>query len=411
MPFRGSKPDKKEKKTVEVMVPAWFRRTVKVFLAVLLSLIILVVIFARVIPEQAVLRIPENSIARILVPVQSIFSGLVDSVVIYLRSLKTRANLEIEYNRICAENNDLRYQTMLIDELENRLNIYAKLDNEMSVNESMRYIKATIIGKDEGNYTSTFSINKGKRDGIEDMMAVTFGGALVGYTIETKDTSARVKTIIDTDASVPALIQTTRDEGNIRGTLGIDGTQMCRMYHTDEYIPRTGDKVVTSGKTLPFPKGIPIGSIIESTRGMESNKQYIVVKPFVDFSHLEYVLVIRYQPLPDMEEYVPDNLTGIDYYPLDTPRPMPTIQVNTSSIHAGVTPTPDALVTALPVNTTAPAPTPTPKQNVTTRPPQPEFTYNDPNVITVPTFEPVVTKTPQPTKTISVDDLTVEDDN
>ena len=70
-------------------------------------------------------------------------------------------------------------------------------------------------------------------------------------------------------------------------------------YLPDETLPRPGDLVVTSGIGMPFPKGIPIGTVVESTRGMDANKQYIVVNPTADFQHLERVIVLLYQPEPE----------------------------------------------------------------------------------------------------------------
>ena len=54
--------------------------------------------------------------------------------------------------------------------------------------------------------------------------------------------------------------------------------------------------VVTSGIGLQLPKGIPIGTVRESTRGLEDNKQFIVIEPIADFDHIEYVIVYRYRP-------------------------------------------------------------------------------------------------------------------
>ena len=132
-------------------------------------------------------------------------------------------------------------------------------------------------------------------------MAVTMDGAMVGYTYNVTPTKSTVRTIIDSEASIAALIQSSRDQGTVRGTLGVDGTPLCRMYYLPEdNLPRPGDVVVTSGvgdlnDGRSFPKGIPIGTVRESTRGMESNKQFVVVEPQADFQHIEYVIVLRYQ--------------------------------------------------------------------------------------------------------------------
>ena len=103
-------------------------------------------------------------------------------------------------------------------------------------------------------------------------MAVTMDGAMVGYTYNVTPTKSTVRTIIDSEASIAALIQSSRDQGTVRGTLGVDGTPLCRMYYLPEdNLPRPGDVVVTSGvgdlnDGRSFPKGIPIGTVRESTR-------------------------------------------------------------------------------------------------------------------------------------------------
>ena len=171
-------------------------------------------------------------------------------------------------------------------------------------------------------------------------MAVTISGALVGYTETVKDTESTVRTIIDSEASIAGLIQSSRDQGTVRGTLGIDGQAMCRMYYLpDDHLPRPGDVVVTSGVGMSFPKGIPIGTVRESTRGMESNKQYIVVEPRVDFEHLEYVIVLRYQPTAEAVQGRSSTSSYSEYVPLATARPMPTLRIG-STTRFGETPAP-----------------------------------------------------------------------
>lgn len=246
---------------------------------------------------------------------QSLFSSFTESIGSYFRTLKLRANIETEYNNLRAENERLVYEAMLAEELQQKLSTYENMFDEISANESMNPITATVIGRADGNYFSTFTINRGTRDGVEDYMAVTISGALIGYTENTNETSAQVRTIIDGEASIAGLIQSSRDQGTVRGTLSIDGTPMCRMYYLPEdHLPRPGDTVVTSGVGMSFPKGIPIGTVRESTRGMEANKQYIVVEPMADFEHIEYVIVLRYKPTAEAVQGR-ENTTDIEFVP------------------------------------------------------------------------------------------------
>jgi len=284
---------------------------------------------------------PENAVSSAVTPVQTGFSGIVDWVVDYLYQLKLRSRIELEYNNIKQENEQLIYDAMLVEELQHKLSVYENLYDEISANESMNPLVATVIGRDSGNYFSVFTINKGSNDGVQDYMAVTMDGALVGYTYNVSPTKSTVRTIIDSEASIAGLISSSRDQGTIRGTLGVDGTALCRMYYLPEdNLPRPGDLVVTSGVGMSFPKGIPIGTVKESTRGMESNKQFVVVSPQADFQHIEYVIVLRYQPdALDVEERSSSN-DSVSITPLDTAAPVPTIQIGSDFYQLAPTPEP-----------------------------------------------------------------------
>ena len=338
---------------------------------------------------------------------QTGFSTVVDSVISYIRTIKYRSALEDEYIRVREDNERLAYQAMLADELEKKLSAYENLFDEISVNESMNPLPATVIGRDSENYFSVFTINKGSNDGIKDFMAVTMNGALVGYTYDVSPVSSSVRAIIDSEASIAGLISSSRDQGTIRGTLGIDGTPMCRMYYLPaEHLPRPGDIVVTSGVGMSFPKGIPIGTVRESTRGMESNKQFVVIEPHADFEHVEYVVVLRYQPTALGVEQR-GNTTDLPLTPLVSDKPIPTVQIGSETFYLSPTPTPGPSTTPL-----APDASVDPTLVITPPPPIVEEGYsyvsplNTPDILYGFTLAP----TPSPTPTPPPLDLSVEED-
>ena len=309
----------------------------------------------KLITGNEMLAIPENGVAAVVTPLQSGFASVVNWISDYFYTLKLRSRLELEYNNLRQENEQLTYQSMLAEELQHKLSVYENLFDEVSDNEQLNPLVATVIGRESGNYFSVFTINKGARDGIQDYMAVTMNGALVGYTYNTKTTSASVRTIIDSEASIAGLISTSRDQGTVRGTLGIDGQPMCRMYYLpEENLPRPGDQVVTSGVGMSFPKGIPIGTVRESTRGMESNKQYIVVEPSADFQHIEYVIVLRYQPEAEAVEDRSSSTDSLTLVPLETILPVPTVLIGSDTYQLAPSPTPSPEPTLAPDETPAP---------------------------------------------------------
>lgn len=305
--------------------------------------LLLLVMMILTIYEQSsgTLFSPESSLSRLITPVQSLVSRVTQSVSGYLYRVKLRSNIEYEYNQLKAQNDELVLRSLLYEELEEENTQLRALLGEYDARAEMNPVLARVIASESGNYFSTFTINKGKNDGVDTQMAVITSEGLIGYTYEVFDTTAKVITVIDDQASLAALIESSRDQGAVKGTLGSTGEPLCRMYYLSaDSVPRPGDRVITSGVGVSFPKGLLIGYVRESTRAIEDNKHYIVVEPAADFEHIENVLVLRYYA--EVEE-MPDNYnnTEIIIAPVATARPQAVIEEDKLNASTPV-PLPDA---------------------------------------------------------------------
>ena len=305
--------------------------------------LLLLVMMILTIYEQSsgTLFSPESSLSRLITPVQSLVSRVTQSVSGYLYRVKLRSNIEYEYNQLKAQNDELVLRSLLYEELEEENTQLRTLLGEYDARAEMNPVLARVIASESGNYFSTFTINKGKNDGVDTQMAVITSEGLIGYTYEVFDTTAKVITVIDDQASLAALIESSRDQGAVKGTLGSTGEPLCRMYYLSaDSVPRPGDRVITSGVGVSFPKGLLIGYVRESTRAIEDNKHYIVVEPAADFEHIENVLVLRYYA--EVEE-MPDNYdnTEIIIAPVATARPQAVIEEERLNASTPV-PLPDA---------------------------------------------------------------------
>lgn len=305
--------------------------------------LLLLVLMILTIYEQSTgtLISPESALARALAPVQSLVSRVTQGISGYLYRVKLRSNIEYEYNQLKAQNDELVLRSLLYEELEEENTRLRALLGEYESRVEMNPVLARVIASESGNYFSTFTINKGKKDGVDTQMAVITSDGLIGYTYEVFDTTAKVITVIDDQASLAALIESSRDQGAVKGTLGSTGEPLCRMYYLSaDSVPRPGDRVITSGVGVSFPKGLLIGYVRESTRAIEDNKHYIVVEPAADFEHIEDVLVLRYYA--EVEE-MPDNYdnTEIIIAPVATARPQAVIEEERLNASTPV-PLPDA---------------------------------------------------------------------
>ena len=283
----------------------------------------------------------KSTLSRFITPLQSFVSQATQGISDYLYRVKLRSNIEYEYNQLKAQNDELVLRSLLYEELEEENAQLRALLGEYDERAEMNPVLARVIASESGNYFSTFTINKGKKDGVDTQMAVITSAGLIGYTYEVFESISKVITVIDDQASLAALIESSRDQGAVKGTLGSTGEPLCRMYYLSaDSVPRPGDRVITSGVGVSFPKGLLIGYVRESTRAIEDNKHYIVVEPAADFEHIENVLVLRYYA--EVEE-MPDNYdnTEVIIAPIATARPQAVIEEERLNASTPV-PLPDA---------------------------------------------------------------------
>ena len=134
----------------------------------------------------------------------------------------------------------------------------------------------------------TLTIDKGSRDGLRADMAVIVPAGVVGRIVVPTSRAAKVQLLIDRNAAVGAIIERSRAQGVVVG--GGDG-RLRMEYVSEVFDVVAGDLIVTSGIDGIYPKGYAIGRV-ESVEKSGSAYKRVIVKPAVDFSALENVLVV-----------------------------------------------------------------------------------------------------------------------
>lgn len=155
---------------------------------------------------------------------------------------------------------------------------------------------AEIIGAGATPDFRTVTIDKGTRDGLRSDMAVIATAGVVGRVVIPSLGAAKVQLLIDRNAAAGALIERSRAQGVVVGR-GDDRLQMEYVSEVSDVI--VGDVVVTSGIDGIFPKGFVIGRVESIDKSGTAYKR-ITVKPAVDFSGLEEVLIVL-TPTPARE--------------------------------------------------------------------------------------------------------------
>ncbi len=149
-------------------------------------------------------------------------------------------------------------------------------------------VVARVIGRDPTFVRQTVTIDRGTAHGVHVNSAVITPEGVAGRVIEAAHYSAIVQLISDPASAVGVIVDSTRAQGILQGW--DDG--LVRLEHVDDSaVLEVGDELVTSGHDQIYPKGLPVGRIVEAGRPDDLLKT-ATVRPSADLARLEEVLVL-----------------------------------------------------------------------------------------------------------------------
>ena len=195
--------------------------------------------------------------------------------------------LKEKVNELTIENSELVQDTYELGRLRDMYQLDAKYPGYTKV-------AARVIGKDAGNWFSTFMIDKGTDDGINIDCNVIADGGLVGIETRVGKDWASVRSIIDDSSNVSAMTLSTSDTCIVKGDLELmsDGhIQLMQLLDEADKI-QVGEEIVTSNISVKYLEGIPIGYVSELSYDANKLTKSGTITPIADFQHLQEVLVI-----------------------------------------------------------------------------------------------------------------------
>jgi len=254
--------------------------------------------------ESGILAPVERALRYVLDPLQRVFSrvtvgiGGLFQTVGEVRELRARTEeLQAQVDALTVENVRLREYEAEVQQLRALLNfvseypISASLGAEVISREACgTFPCGDVVGVEPNPYLRYVTINVGSLQGVETGMPVVSGGAgLIGRVAQVGPRTVEVQLLTDTDSAVAALLQTSRVTGLVVGQP--DGTLRMEYIPQEQHID-VGDIVLTSGLGGVMPKGLVIGQVTEVLQMDYALFQSAVVRPAIDLSRLELVLVI-----------------------------------------------------------------------------------------------------------------------
>lgn len=191
------------------------------------------------------------------------------------------SDLKAENERLVARNAELEEAEQTAHRLESLLGLQSLYNLQSTA--------ARIISGSTDSWSSTVTIDKGSSAGLAVGMPVTDSNGAIGQIVKCGSMSSTVRLITDENSAVSAMIQSSRAQGVLRGS--VDGTLHLTLVRTDQMV-EVGDTVVTSGLGGVFPKGLPVGKVLSVERTSGSLYYEIEVEPLSSTEGFEEVLVI-----------------------------------------------------------------------------------------------------------------------
>ncbi len=213
-------------------------------------------------------------------------------------SLRQR-NLEQE-----AEISQLQTEIIQLQQQINETKVlYALLDFARE-NPENQYIACSVIGRDPSPFLRYIIINHGSDEGIRRGMPVVTQNGLVGTIDAVTAGAARVLLINDPGSVVNVILETTKTEVTMAGSVTGD---IDISFIPQDLQVAPGEVVLTSGLGGKYPGNIMIGQITSVQQENNALFQNATVQPVVDFTNLSVVLVItNFRPL-DITPLIPTS--------------------------------------------------------------------------------------------------------
>ena len=123
---------------------------------------------------------------------------------------------------------------------------------------------ANVVMRDPANWWRTVQIDLGSRDGMQTNLPVLTADGLIGRVASVSFVSSLVVLIGDPNCRVSALVDNaTHDMGVLTDAGPLDTSLIQLSYLASSANLKPGQSVFTSGLGGIFPKGLPIGKVVD----------------------------------------------------------------------------------------------------------------------------------------------------
>lgn len=241
----------------------------------------------------------DRVVLRVSAPIEFAASSLARGLSDLWGSYVYLVDVKAESERLAYDNARLREQVHRLEqqEVENR-----ELRRLLQLRESLPgdLVSAKVVTSDLNEFfrVTRVMLDRGSRN-IRPYMPVLSPDGVVGAVSRVAGDSVDVQLSIDAAFGIDVEDERTHARGFVRGTAH-PSRYVCKVENVDSRDDvEIGDLLVTSGKGKWFPKGIPVARVSKVHKREPGRDQEIEAVPTVNFSRLDFVLILVTPPHDD----------------------------------------------------------------------------------------------------------------
>jgi len=224
----------------------------------------------------------------VFAPVQEFATSLITPVVDFIDGLANLAGLRDENETLRGRIAELEARVDEVGTLEAEVETLRRVADLTLPDESIPTKPARVIARGD-NFDSSFTIDKGTRDGlVVGNPVVDENGALVGEISMVAPRTATVAPIIRPTGAVTVESQT----GETGVALG-QGSAILLLEVNPATEPVFTDYLLLTAGSTKFPPGLPVAKVSESA-SPEAAKIRTEAVPVADFNRLKLVVVLQW---------------------------------------------------------------------------------------------------------------------
>jgi rod shape-determining protein MreC len=242
------------------------------------------------------INLPDMLVQGVLTPIRTGISSLTDSA-------QQLYDYMFRFEIISAENAALKEQLAQMEDDARKAGAIARENERLrqllelkAAHEDFTLVDGYIISWSSNDWSSTVTINRGTKDGIDvGMCAITANGQVVGLVSQVGYNYAVIKTVLDSSIEISATLSSTGGtgyNGMVKGAYASGLSGLLRMnYLPSDSVIHNNDQVVTTGSTV-YPRGLILGYVMDAGYEETGIAMYALLRPAADIGSLEQVFIV-----------------------------------------------------------------------------------------------------------------------